>query len=123
VIIVDTGVVVAMGNRRDNDHQRCTDLLTSTVEPLVLPEPLLVEVDYMLGWRAGARAEATFCEMWRTVHTHWSPCFTRTFFGRPSWWSAMRTNRSAPLMLAWWRFPNVLALPELRLRTFAISQS
>jgi hypothetical protein len=60
VILVDTGVVVAMGNRRDDDHDRCTELLTTTLEPLVLPEPLLVEIGYMLGSRAGARAEADF---------------------------------------------------------------
>jgi uncharacterized protein len=48
VILVDTGVVVAMGNRRDDDHHRCTELLTTTLEPLVLPEPLLVEIGYML---------------------------------------------------------------------------
>lgn len=60
MIIVDTGPIVAMGNRRDDDHERCTDLLTSTVEPLVLPEPLLVEIGYMLGSRAGPQAEADF---------------------------------------------------------------
>jgi len=60
VIIVDTGVIVAMSNRRDDDHERCTELLTTTVELLVLPEPLLVEVGYMLGSRAGAAAEADF---------------------------------------------------------------
>jgi uncharacterized protein len=60
VILVDTGVVVAMSNRRDHDHGRCTELLTTTLEPLVLPEPLLVEIGYMLGSRAGARAEADF---------------------------------------------------------------
>jgi predicted nucleic acid-binding protein len=60
VILVDTGVVVAMGNRRDEDHERCTELLTTTLEPLVLPEPLLVEIGYMLGSRGGAAAEADF---------------------------------------------------------------
>jgi hypothetical protein len=29
VILIDTGVVVAMGNRRDDDHHRCTELLTT----------------------------------------------------------------------------------------------
>ncbi|TNC26035.1 PIN domain-containing protein [Amycolatopsis alkalitolerans] len=27
MILVDTGVVVAMGNRRDEDHKQCTELL------------------------------------------------------------------------------------------------
>ena len=34
--------------------------MASTLEPLVLPEPLLVEIGYMLGSRAGATAEADF---------------------------------------------------------------
>jgi predicted nucleic acid-binding protein len=60
VIIVDTGPVVAMANRRDREHKACTDLLTTTIEPLVLPEPLLSEIGYMLGSRAGTQAEADF---------------------------------------------------------------
>ena len=36
------------------------NFLASTLEPLVLPEPLLVEIGYMLGSRAGATAEADF---------------------------------------------------------------
>ncbi|MBN6035051.1 type II toxin-antitoxin system VapC family toxin [Amycolatopsis sp. 195334CR] len=60
MIILDTGPVVAMSNRRDDDHQRCTRLLTTTLEPLVLPEPLITEIGYMLGSRAGAQAEADF---------------------------------------------------------------
>jgi uncharacterized protein len=47
VIIVDTGPIVAMGNKQDRDHDRCTELLTSTIEPLAIPEPLLVEIGYM----------------------------------------------------------------------------
>jgi uncharacterized protein len=34
--------------------------LTSTLEPIVLPEPLLVEIGFMLGSRAGPKAEADF---------------------------------------------------------------
>lgn len=60
MIIVGTGPVVAMSNLRDDDHERCVHLLTTTLEPLVLPEPLLVEIGYMLGSRAGPQAEADF---------------------------------------------------------------
>ncbi len=49
-----------MGNRRDDDHEQCTRLLATTRGPLVLPEPLLVEIGYMLGSRAGPHAEAGF---------------------------------------------------------------
>lgn len=60
MIVVDTGPIVAMANRRDQDHERCTKLLTTYDGPLLLPEPLLTEVGYMLSTRAGARAEANF---------------------------------------------------------------
>lgn len=60
MIIVDTGPVVAMANRRDRDHQRCVELLATTNEQLVIPEPLLTEIGYMLGSRAGSQAEADF---------------------------------------------------------------
>jgi uncharacterized protein len=60
MIIVDTGPVVAMGNKQDRDHDRCTELLTSTIEPLAVPEPLLAEIGYMLGTRGSVHAEADF---------------------------------------------------------------
>jgi len=60
VIIVDTGPVVAMANSSDDHHVQCLKLLTETVEQLILPEPLLTEIGYMLGSRAGPRAEAGF---------------------------------------------------------------
>ena len=60
MIIVDTGPIVAMANSSDDHHHECVDLLTTTVEPLILPEPLLTEIGYMLGSRAGQEAEAGF---------------------------------------------------------------
>lgn len=60
MIILDTGPVVALANRRDDDHERCVELLTTTIEPLILPEPLLTEIGYMLGSRAGSQAESDF---------------------------------------------------------------
>lgn len=60
MIVLDTGPVVAMANRKDADHKRCTELLTTIPEPLVLPEPLIVEIGYMLATRAGSRIEADF---------------------------------------------------------------
>ena len=60
MIVIDTGPIVAMANRRDHDHERCTKLLTTHDGPLLLPEPLLTEIGYMLSTRAGAQAEANF---------------------------------------------------------------
>jgi predicted nucleic acid-binding protein len=72
VIVVDTGVVVAMGNRRDDDHHRCTELLTTTLEPLVLPEPLLVEIGYMLGSALERRLKRISFVTSRTAPTPWN---------------------------------------------------
>jgi uncharacterized protein len=60
VIILDTGPLVAMANRRDQDHERCAELLSTVPVPLLLPEPLLSEIGYMLATRAGAQVEADF---------------------------------------------------------------
>lgn len=60
MIIIDTGPVIAAANRKDSSHQQCADLLQTFPGPLLLPQPLLAEIGYMLGSRAGARAEAAF---------------------------------------------------------------
>jgi uncharacterized protein len=56
VIVVDTGPVIANANRKDVDHARCADLLQNHPGPLLLAQPLLTEIGYMLGSRAGAQA-------------------------------------------------------------------
>lgn len=73
MILVDTGVVVAMGNRRDEDHERSTELLTTTLEPLILPEPLLVEIGYMLGSRGAQRRKRIFCATSWMASMSWNP--------------------------------------------------
>lgn len=45
-LIVDTGPLLAALDRSDRDHEACRDLLETTSEPRVIPEPALVEVDY-----------------------------------------------------------------------------
>jgi predicted nucleic acid-binding protein len=49
-----------MGNRRDAAHVASRRLLTSYPGPLLLPEPLLSEIGYMLWLRAGPQVEASF---------------------------------------------------------------
>jgi uncharacterized protein len=46
-LILDTGPVIAALNERDPDHRRCADLLSET-EDLLVPSPVLVEIDYWL---------------------------------------------------------------------------
>jgi hypothetical protein len=60
VIVIDSGPVIAMANRRDAAHVASRRLLTSHPGPLLLPEPLLAEIGYMLWLRSGPRVEAEF---------------------------------------------------------------
>ena len=55
-LVLDTGVLVAALDARDHDHARCADLLTSSQEDLVVPAPVLVEVNQLLEARSGLRA-------------------------------------------------------------------
>jgi uncharacterized protein len=66
VIVVDTGPVVAAGNRRDHHNKICKRLLTTYPGPLPLPEPLITEIAYMLAGRAGTAAELDFLR--DTIH-------------------------------------------------------
>lgn len=45
-LIVDTGPLFASLDRRDAHHVRCRELLDSAREELIIPSPVLVEVDY-----------------------------------------------------------------------------
>lgn len=47
-LILDTGPLYAALDRSDADHQACRALIESAVEPLVIPAPVLVEVDYWI---------------------------------------------------------------------------
>jgi predicted nucleic acid-binding protein len=48
VILVDTGPLVALFNRKDRSHPRCREVLRSVREPLVTTVPVLTEVFHML---------------------------------------------------------------------------
>lgn len=60
MIVIDTGPVIANANRTDEHHQRCARLLQDFPGPLLLPQPLLTEIGYMLATHAGVKAEADF---------------------------------------------------------------
>lgn len=47
-LILDTGPLYASLDRSDADHARCRALIESCDEPLVIPAPVLVEVDYWI---------------------------------------------------------------------------
>lgn len=50
-LILDTGPLYASLDRSDADHAACRALIEATEEPLVIPSPVLVEVDYWIQQR------------------------------------------------------------------------
>ena len=47
-LILDTGPLYASIDRSDADHESCRRLILGTSEPLIVPSPVLVEVDYWI---------------------------------------------------------------------------
>ncbi len=47
-LILDTGPLYASLDRSDADHAACRRLIETADEPLVIPAPVLVEVDYWI---------------------------------------------------------------------------
>jgi predicted nucleic acid-binding protein len=50
-LILDTGPLYASLDRSDADHRACRELIETASEPLVIPAPVLVEVDYWVHQR------------------------------------------------------------------------
>jgi uncharacterized protein len=55
-LILDTGPLYASLDRSDQDHAACRALIERAREPLVIPAPVLVEVDYWISRRLGPAA-------------------------------------------------------------------
>lgn len=45
-LVLDTGPLYASLDRRDAHHRSCRRLIEDATEPLVIPSPVLVEIDY-----------------------------------------------------------------------------
>lgn len=45
-LVLDTGAILALLDADDPDHGRCSELAAAIGEDLVVPTPVLVEVDY-----------------------------------------------------------------------------
>lgn len=61
--ICDTGPLVAAALTTDPDHRPCVDLFTGAHlarRDLLVPAPVVAEVGYLLGRKAGAVAESAF---------------------------------------------------------------
>lgn len=50
-LILDTGPLFAAMDRSDVDHERCAALVENADEPILIPAPVLVEVDWLSGRR------------------------------------------------------------------------
>lgn len=61
-LVLDTGVIYAALDENDRDHSACAELIGSTDEQLVVPGPVLVELDYWLRKNATIGAWRTFAE-------------------------------------------------------------
>lgn len=59
-LICDTGPLYAAMDRSDDDHDACADLLANSDEPLVVPAPVVVELDWLAGTRLGPEPFAEF---------------------------------------------------------------
>lgn len=61
-LVLDTGPIVALLDASDPEHQRCRAMVADIGEDLVVPAPVLVEVDYWLSKLFGVAAWQMFVE-------------------------------------------------------------
>lgn len=59
-LICDTGPLYAAMDRADVDHEACARLLSECVEPLIVPAPVVIELDWLAGSRLGPEAFDAF---------------------------------------------------------------
>ena len=61
-VLLDTGILYAYYDRSDGWHARARGVITKHAHGLVVPAPVITEVDHLLGHRIGARARHAFYE-------------------------------------------------------------
>lgn len=59
-VLLDTGIVYAYYDRSDAWHARATALVRADTGGLIVPAPVIPEVDHLLGHRLGAKARQAF---------------------------------------------------------------
>jgi len=59
-LICDTGPLYAAMDRADADHRVCAELLAGAREALLVPAPVVVELDWLAGNRLGPEPFAAF---------------------------------------------------------------
>ena len=71
-LVLDTGVIYAALDENDADHERCAALIATTNETLVVPSPVLVELDYWLRKNATLDVWLAFAaDLYATAYTLW----------------------------------------------------
>jgi predicted nucleic acid-binding protein len=58
--LLDTGILYAYYDRSDDWHSRAVEVARREESALIVPAPVIPEVDHLLGRRLGAEARATF---------------------------------------------------------------
>jgi hypothetical protein len=61
-VLLDTGILYAYYDRSDGWHRRALAVLRAEDQGLVVPAPVVPEVDHLLGVRLGVRARHVFYE-------------------------------------------------------------
>lgn len=59
-VLLDTGIVYAYYDRSDAWHRRARTLVEKEQRGLILPAPVIPEVDHLLGQRLGSKSRLTF---------------------------------------------------------------
>ena len=59
-ILLDTGILYAYYDRSDSWHARARALVQGQHRGLILPSPVIPEVDHLLGHRLGGKSRLTF---------------------------------------------------------------
>ena len=62
VIVLDTSVVVAFMNRRDDDHVRVSEWIETAEEDLVTTPLVVAEIDHLVSHGGGSAASLAFYE-------------------------------------------------------------
>lgn len=60
MIVVDTGPLVALADRDDDDHRACVRWFDAVSVPLLVPALVVTEVCYLLSQACGPKVEAAF---------------------------------------------------------------
>lgn len=61
-LVLDTGPILALLDADDPDHHRCTAMVEEIKEDLVVPAPVLIEVDYWVLKLLGLSVWSAFVE-------------------------------------------------------------